>query len=264
MPDEQQKQRAVQAVLDNEASFPNRTAAIRAIAAINDVSPDTLRGWMRRRSGNGAERSGGAVPRRRGRPRLDEERDTRALILAAARECVAADDEHTTVRDIAAKAGIAPNALYNYFPSKRDLYDALTVANEKHLVEALRAATTGATSFEEEMSSVLLRLERYIEENPKFPVMLIRATVHMLEHRQRSFGEAFGEEVANRAVARGEITESQVLDLAGFVSTMLLGLIVMPSAIREQSFAGSQWLVARVALGEAAADVASRRRRSSS
>jgi AcrR family transcriptional regulator len=64
--------------------------------------------------------------RRRGRPRKDEARDTRQLLLDAALELFARKGfSATTVREIGALAGVADSAIYFYFSGKDAMYDAL-------------------------------------------------------------------------------------------------------------------------------------------
>lgn len=65
-------------------------------------------------------------PRRRGRPRKDEARDTRQQLLDAALELFALKGfSATTVREIGARAGVRDSAIYFHFPGKDAMYDAL-------------------------------------------------------------------------------------------------------------------------------------------
>ena len=66
------------------------------------------------------------IPRRRGRPRKDEERPTRELLLDAALRLFASKGyAATTVREIAAAVGVRDSALYTHFAGKEAIYHAL-------------------------------------------------------------------------------------------------------------------------------------------
>lgn len=68
-----------------------------------------------------------SAPRRpRGRPPATDARDTRDVLLTTALELFARDGYATTsVRAIAAAAGLSDAGLYAHFPSKQALYDEL-------------------------------------------------------------------------------------------------------------------------------------------
>ena len=61
-------------------------------------------------------------------------------ILAAARELIDADGyEQTTMRDIAAAAELSYQTLYNYFPTKALILQALLLEDVNHVAEAMDA-----------------------------------------------------------------------------------------------------------------------------
>ena len=82
---------------------------------------------------DGEAGAGGPRPRRRLRP---EERRER-LLDAAATEFLAHSYGATTVRDIAARAGVTPGLIYRYFPGKYEMLVALAAERGPSRVMAL-------------------------------------------------------------------------------------------------------------------------------
>ena len=73
---------------------------------------------------------GGGAPRqrRRGRPPAQSGDDTRAAVLAAAQRLFGAGGYRGVSMDaVAAECGLSARAVYYYFPSKRELFDAVAV-----------------------------------------------------------------------------------------------------------------------------------------
>lgn len=73
----------------------------------------------------------------RGRPFEADGSVTRNRIVSGARLCFSRHGyAHATNRMIAAEAGITASALYNYFPTKADIYQAVVAESEQHVAEA--------------------------------------------------------------------------------------------------------------------------------
>ena len=69
---------------------------------------------------------GDGAPRRRGRPPAQSGDDTRAAILAAAQRLFGAGGYRgVSMEAVAADCGLNARAVYYYFPSKRELFDAV-------------------------------------------------------------------------------------------------------------------------------------------
>src|SRR5580698_518143 len=76
-----------------------------------------------------------------GRPQNADGQRTRQSILDAALELFAARGYFgTSLRDIAGVVGIRESALYNYFPGKEKLFEALLLADRESKTERLTAA----------------------------------------------------------------------------------------------------------------------------
>jgi AcrR family transcriptional regulator len=73
-----------------------------------------------------------------GRPFRTEGRQTRQAILDAALKLFAENGYYgTSLRDIATAVGVRESALYNYFPRKEALFEALIVADHEYKAERL-------------------------------------------------------------------------------------------------------------------------------
>lgn len=90
-----------------------------------------------------------------GRPQHADGQRTRQAILDAALGLFAAKGYFgTSLRDIATGVGIRESALYNYFPSKEKLFEALLVTSQQSKAERLSAA------IEEPIADVRVTLTR--------------------------------------------------------------------------------------------------------
>ncbi|WP_214406875.1 TetR/AcrR family transcriptional regulator [Pseudonocardia lacus] len=72
------------------------------------------------------------------RPLRADARRNRERVLEAARELFAASGLAVPLDDIAARAGVGPGTVYRHFPTKEALFEAVTVARLRDLVEFAR------------------------------------------------------------------------------------------------------------------------------
>lgn len=114
--------------------------ALRSAGTLSTVATVTKQSTLARR-----------IPKRKARPlgrppgQLSE--DTRQAILSAARECFArVGFERATNRDIAAAAGVTAAAMYRYFDSKPELYEAVVRDAMAVIVPRVRRAIAAASS----------------------------------------------------------------------------------------------------------------------
>lgn len=90
-----------------------------------------------------------------GRPLKADGRQTRQAILDAALDLFADKGYFgTSLRDISAAVGVRESALYNYFPGKEALFEALIVADHERKAELI------STVLEEPITDVRSALER--------------------------------------------------------------------------------------------------------
>lgn len=92
-----------------------------------------------------------------GRPAKSDGRQTRAAVLHAALDLFAQKGYFgTSLRDIATAVGVRESALYNYFTSKEQLFEALIASASEERLEAFAALT------EAPVTDVRLLLERLV------------------------------------------------------------------------------------------------------
>lgn len=72
------------------------------------------------------------------RPLRADARRNRERVLEAARELFAASGSAVPLDDIAARAGVGPGTVYRHFPTKEALFEAVTEARLRDLVEFAR------------------------------------------------------------------------------------------------------------------------------
>jgi AcrR family transcriptional regulator len=76
-------------------------------------------------------------------PRADAQRN-REKVLSAARQAFAASGYNVPLDEIAALAGVGPGTVYRHFPSKEELFEAVTAARLGDLVEDARSRAGAA------------------------------------------------------------------------------------------------------------------------
>ena len=67
-------------------------------------------------------------------PRADARRN-REKVLQAARDAFAASGYGVSLDEIAARAGVGPGTVYRHFPSKEELFEAVTTARVRDLID---------------------------------------------------------------------------------------------------------------------------------
>lgn len=140
---------------------------------------------------------------RLGRPPATDSARTRKRILDSARSCfVTHGYDQTTMKNIAAEAGITAGALYHHFTSKQDLFAA---AYHRHQVEAFEAfeiaaeTSVGTTAdLAEKISGILDVAGDLHESDRRLAAFIAVATIEL--HRHPELRELVGD--AARTVPR--------------------------------------------------------------
>jgi TetR/AcrR family transcriptional regulator, transcriptional repressor of aconitase len=163
-------------------------------------------------------------------PKISEERKTerREQILAGARRCFADHGyEGATVARLEAETGLSRGAIFNYFPSKEDLFVELAVRDTKRMSEVflehgLEGVVHEILEFDPAWLSVYLELVRRARTDTAFRERLeARETEIVLANRARV-------EEAQRA---GEIRDDLDAKSVGvFVNLVLHGLMLQRAA----------------------------------
>jgi TetR/AcrR family transcriptional regulator, transcriptional repressor of aconitase len=159
-------------------------------------------------------------------PKISEERkaERREQILEGARRCFAEHGyEGATVAKLEREIGLSRGAIFNYFPSKEDLFLELAARDTKRVSEVfldqgLEGVLHEIVDFDPSWLSVYLELVRRARTDPAFRTRLeSRETEFVLANRARV-------EEAQRA---GEIRDDlDPKSLGIFVNLVLHGLMV--------------------------------------
>ncbi|SDP06210.1 DNA-binding transcriptional regulator, AcrR family [Nakamurella panacisegetis] len=166
----------------------------------------------------------------RGGPEKRSDR-TKAEILRAARELLAAHGyDRTTIRAVAAEAGIDPSMVMRYFVNKAQLFDAALDID-------LRLPDLSAVPLDE-LPALIVRLflDRW-ESNPTGDALLVllRSAVTN-DHAAAQMHQVFAEQVApTLATALGHDLAQR---RAGLVAAQLLGLGLTRYLLRLPAVAG--------------------------
>jgi len=150
---------------------------------------------------------------------------TRAAILRAARDLFAANGyERTTIRAVAADAGIDPSMVMRYFGNKEQLFDA-ALAIDLRLPDLAAVAP-------EKLAEVLVRhfLDRWESDPADDALLVLLRSAVTNERAAQRMHEIFAGQVAPAlAAALGHGTAARS---AGLVSAQLLGLALTRYLLR--------------------------------
>jgi|SRR5688572_2015185 TetR/AcrR family transcriptional regulator len=115
----------------------------------------------------------------RGRPRAPEvpaTAPTREVILDAAERLFAARGvDGVAVRDLARELNLTPSSLYNHFPGKQALYEAVLERGLRPIVELLAAEQQQSEVNRESVARVVSVLVRHMADHPHLARLLERA-----------------------------------------------------------------------------------------
>lgn len=171
--------------------------------------------------------------RGRGRPRGDTREQTRAAIVAAARDAFARlGFAQATNREIASLAGVTASAIYPYFESKAALYMAVVRDSVAKITPHLRAATEDSQSTREALRNLLIALGSVDEGRGADTRFLTGVPIEMQRNPELSDGmlaepgevPALVEEIVMRGVRSGEIHPERAQRVVSFAITAMMGL----------------------------------------
>jgi AcrR family transcriptional regulator len=155
---------------------------------------------------------------------------TRAAILRSARELFATHGyERTTIRSIAADAGIDPSMVMRYFGSKEQLFDIALAVD-------LRMPDLSAVP-REDLPEAMVRhfLERWDDATADDPLLIMMRSAVTNERAAQRLHDAFAHQVAPTfAAAIGPETAAR---MGAVISAQLIGLGVSRYLIRLPAIA---------------------------
>ena len=174
-----------------------------------------------------------------GRP-VDADADlTRMRILAAARTDFGdLGYAATTYRLLADRTGLAPSALYNYFSSKSDLYEAVYREVQMEAYgEFVLPAIDGTTTFSARLDALLTAAAQLNEASPEAARFLAVVRADAARHEElarldeelpRQRTELYGE-LVDLGIRTGEIPAESRESVMALLETMGVGLVEMSS-----------------------------------
>jgi AcrR family transcriptional regulator len=170
---------------------------------------------------------------RLGRPPASDSGVTRERIVDIAIEAYAEFGyEVTTNSDIASNAGITTGALYHYFDSKINIYDAAFVEVQRRIYDRFSVSLIGVKGFVARFETVLETAHVLNREAPSLATFIGAARVDMARNpdlhlalgKPADQSSEFFADLVDEGIASGELrAEDRELVLA-FIRTVVVGL----------------------------------------
>jgi len=166
-------------------------------------------------------------------PKISDERRTerREQILEGARRCFAENGyEGATVVKLEEAIGLSRGAIFNYFPSKEDLFIELAVRDSRRMSEiwineGLDAIVREVVELDPAWLAVYLELFRRTRTDPEF--------CQRIEERQKAVAPANRQRI-EEAQREGEFRHDiEPKELGTFVNLVLTGLALMRAGGEE-------------------------------
>ena len=191
-------------------------------------------------------------------PKISDERKTerREQILEGARRCFAENGyEGATVAKLEREIGLSRGAIFNYFPSKEDLFVELAVRDNARISEiwineGLDAVVREVVELDPAWLSVVLELFRRARTDPEF-----KRRVEVGHERLAAANRARLEEAQRAGEFRDDLSAKEI---GTFVSLVLNGLAVMRAGGDELPSTELVLSLLRDAIGGARRDTPSR------
>jgi AcrR family transcriptional regulator len=166
-------------------------------------------------------------------PKISDERRAQRLeqILEGARRCFAQNGyEGATVAKLEREIGLSRGAIFNYFPSKEDLFIELAVRDSRRMSEiwineGLEAIVREVVELDPAWLAVYLELFRRTRTDPEF--------CRKIEERQKAVAPANRQRI-EEAQREGEFRDDiEPKELGTFVNLVLNGLALMRAGGEE-------------------------------
>jgi AcrR family transcriptional regulator len=165
---------------------------------------------------------------------------TRQLIAATARRLFAERGfDKVTVTEIAREADVAPATVYNYFPTKEDLFYSRLEAFEDELLSAIRTRSAGQSVLDAFAGFLLAQEGVLAMRAPEAQIQTITRVITespALLARERQVFDAYARDLAG--LLAEEADEDRIV--CQVVANTLLGLHrALIDYVREQALAGT-------------------------
>ena len=197
---------------------------------------------------------------------------TRERVLRAARAVFASQGyAGASMRRIAADAGLTAMALYTYAPSKAELFRLVYEDGIARIYAEFSSVVAGKATLVEEVGALLDRGGELLDEDPDLLRFTIRVVIDR-DHEDLAGLDlltepylAFFEDLARRAVRRGDVDRSDTVRLVELVTMLLWGITTAaalePSKVRAAVEVAKWAAEGRLAQADADADAAAGRSR---
>ena len=191
-------------------------------------------------------------------PKISDERkaERREQILEGARRCFAQHGyEGATVAKLEREIGLSRGAIFNYFPSKEDLFVELAVRDSDRMSElwidhGLDAVVREVVELDPAWLSVYLELFRRVRTDPEF-----RARMDESQKRVAPANKERIEEAQRAGEFRDDLDAKEI---GTFVTLVLNGLAIMRAGDEELPSTELVLSLLRDAIGGARRDTPSR------
>jgi len=177
---------------------------------------------------------------RRSRASAPSEISTREQILDAAEGLFSRHGvDGVAVRDLARAAGLTPSSLYNHFPSKQALYDAVLERDLRPLMEIIAAAVRPGALERDAVRGTLDKLVVHLSSRPNFAGLLQRAlleeSVTIQNLMARSLGALYreGVEAVRRSAPDAGWEASEIPHLSVALFGLIFGYFTNAAAVRR-------------------------------
>lgn len=181
--------------------------------------------------------------RKLGRPRDTDSVETRARLLAAARQCFGINGfDGTTNAQIAEVAGVTSAAIYHYFPSKIDLYVAVFTEVQNFVYAEIEAGIAPHSTLIDRFNAALDVSVRINRDDPTIAGFVVEVPFEIQRHPELSAllrpmqqrQPQFIKGLCNDAYRNGEIREGVPQQaLEDLLSVILAGLLRFSTLIDD-------------------------------
>ncbi len=180
--------------------------------------------------------------KRLGRPKDGDSTETRQRIISEARQIFAEQGfRDTTNKEIAARVGITPGAIYHYVSSKAELYVEVYEAVQSDVADVFAKSLVGRVGLLDSVSAILDAAVVLNEHDPSLAGFLFGVARDVqrhpeVRHRFRARGLATAQlihRLVDEAVATGEVAAEQRRAIEDMLGAVLNGLLRFSSLIED-------------------------------
>lgn len=194
--------------------------------------------------------------RRLGRPPGSDSAQTRPRIVAGALQRFAeVGYSLATNSEIAQAAGLTTGAIYHYFDSKQELYEAVAEETWRRCLETFEAAARNKRGIRAKLIAILDSAVALNRENPAMASFVVTAPVEVRRHPElaaalaaasQPIAQLFADLVRD-AVENGELTDDlDPVDVANMIAAITSGLAMFATQSNPDDHAAATAVLERM------------------